>query len=211
MDCLGELGTGMTMADVKTLENIQQWIEGFVDDKSLFANTMPFHDYVPDLKMSLAADMQLWASLLETTGGKLELSKCFYYILSWKFDYNGKPVPLNINDQLYFIFPITVQDSTTGKDVTIRQYEVHSPPRALGVWKTMIGGESDHLEVLQGRSDHMGALIGTANITRHEARVAFNSIYTTMMTYSLSACSFKRTKLYNLQSHGVGKFLPAMG
>jgi hypothetical protein len=32
-----------------------------------------------------------------------------------------------------------------------------------------------------------------------------------MMTYSLSACSFKDTELYNLQSHAVGKFLPAMG
>jgi hypothetical protein len=32
MDGLGELGTGMTMADVKTLETIQQWIEVFVDD-----------------------------------------------------------------------------------------------------------------------------------------------------------------------------------
>jgi hypothetical protein len=82
MDCLKELGTGMTMADVTTLETIQQWIEGFVDDTSLFANTVPFEDNLPDLKVNLASDMQLWASLLEATGGKLELSKCFYYIMS---------------------------------------------------------------------------------------------------------------------------------
>jgi hypothetical protein len=69
---------------------------------------MPFQDNLPDLKMILALDMQLWASLLEATGGKLELSKCFYYIMSWKLEHNGKPIPLNINEQFDSISRITV-------------------------------------------------------------------------------------------------------
>jgi hypothetical protein len=36
---------------------------------------------------------------------------------------------------------------------------------------TMIGDESDHLEVLQGPREHMGALIGTADITHNQSRV----------------------------------------
>jgi hypothetical protein len=211
MDCLAELGTGMTMADVTTLQTIQQWIEGFVDDTSLFANTIPFKDNLPDLKTNLAHDMQLWASLLEATGGKLELSKCFYYILSWKFDHNGKPIPMNISEQSQFVSPITVKDSATGMDIEIRQSEVNTSHRTLGVWKTMVGDESDHRAVLQDRSDQMGTIVGTAHLTRHQARVAYNSIYTPMMAYSLSACSFKETELDNLQTHAIGKFLPAMG
>jgi hypothetical protein len=211
MDCLKELGTGMTMADVTTLETIQQWIEGFVDDTSLFANTVPFTDNLPDLKVNLASDMQLWASLLEATGGKLELSKCFYYILSWKFDHNGKPIPMTIGEQSAYVSSITVNDSETGEDIEIRQSEVDQSHRTLGVWKTMVGDESDHRGVLQERSDQMGGILGTANITRHQARVAYNSIYTPMMTYSLPACSFKETELDNLQTFAIGKFLPAMG
>jgi hypothetical protein len=56
------------------------------------------------------SDMQLWASLLEAMGGKLELSKCFYYILSWKFDHNGKPIPMTISKQSAYISSITVKD-----------------------------------------------------------------------------------------------------
>jgi hypothetical protein len=211
MDCLVDIGNGMTMADVKTLETIQQWIEGFVDDTSLFANTVPFTDSLPDLKTNLATDMQLWASLLEATGGKLELSKCFYYIMSWKFDHNGKPIPMNIREQSESISPITVKASKSAKVIEIRQLEVETSHRTLGVWKTMVGDESDHRRVMQGRSDHMGALIGTAHMTRHQARVAYNSIYTPMMNYSLPACSLKETELDNLQTHAVSKFLPAMG
>jgi hypothetical protein len=37
MDCLAELTGGMTMSDV-TWDKIQQWIDGFVDDTSLFVN-----------------------------------------------------------------------------------------------------------------------------------------------------------------------------
>jgi hypothetical protein len=40
MDCLSELGGGMTMVDVSTNNSIQQWIDGFVDDTSLFANLL---------------------------------------------------------------------------------------------------------------------------------------------------------------------------
>ena len=39
----------------------------------------------------LQHDTQEWEKLVATTGGKLELSKCFYYILQWKFDEEGKP------------------------------------------------------------------------------------------------------------------------
>jgi hypothetical protein len=141
---LKELGTGMTMAVVKTLETIQQWIEVFVDDTSLFANTVPFKDILPDLKMNLASDMQFWASLLEATRRKLELSKCFYYILSWKFDHNGKPIPMTIRKQSSYVSSITVKDSETGNDIEIRQSEVDMSHRTLGVWKTMVGDKSYH-------------------------------------------------------------------
>ena len=38
----------------------------------------------------LQHDAQEWEQLLAATGGKLELSKCFYYILQWKFDEEGR-------------------------------------------------------------------------------------------------------------------------
>jgi hypothetical protein len=40
MDCLSDLGGGMTMSDV-TPDTIQQWIDRFIDDTLLFINLHP--------------------------------------------------------------------------------------------------------------------------------------------------------------------------
>ena len=41
MDCLSDIGDGMTMIDVIGEQAIRQWIDGFVDDTSLFSNLFP--------------------------------------------------------------------------------------------------------------------------------------------------------------------------
>ena len=38
---------------------------------------------------------QWWEQLLFSTGGKLELTKCFYHPILWHFDDEGIPSPLN--------------------------------------------------------------------------------------------------------------------
>jgi hypothetical protein len=88
MDCLSELSGGMTIIDVIDEITIQQWIDGFVDDTSLFANilTSDNDSNTYNLIQQLKKDMIYWKELLEASGGKLELTKCFYYILSLKFD-----------------------------------------------------------------------------------------------------------------------------
>jgi hypothetical protein len=84
MDCLASLGGGMTMNDVHTDNSIQQWIDGFVDDTSLFTNIINQTDNnnIIQLCTQLTRDVTIWNELLEASGGKLELSKCFYYVLS---------------------------------------------------------------------------------------------------------------------------------
>jgi hypothetical protein len=101
MDCLSEMGGGMTMHDVNRENSIQQWIDGFVDDTSLFTNitTHADNNNIIQLCHQLTQDMTIWNELLESSGGKLELSKCFYYLLSWKFDQEGNGIPMTIAEQ----------------------------------------------------------------------------------------------------------------
>jgi hypothetical protein len=91
MDCLSELGNGLAMQDVMgtelLIESLRQWINGFVDDTSLFttiAQNFGNTNAIVELTRRLREDMIAWKDLLETSGGKLELKKCLYYILSWK-------------------------------------------------------------------------------------------------------------------------------
>jgi hypothetical protein len=76
-----------------------QWIESFVDDTSIFANLDLGHSNLEVLLLKIQSDGQMWEQLLHPTGGELELSKCFYYNLSWKWDGNGNPVQQTIEEQ----------------------------------------------------------------------------------------------------------------
>jgi hypothetical protein len=123
MDCLSELGGGMTMSDVMD-ETIQQWIDGFVDNTSLFVNIAPGDQDTNDVKRLhnlLRHDMIMWKELLEASGGKLELSKCFYYVMAWRFDDNGTPYPIAITEQRTMSNTISIPEGNTSENTTIEQ------------------------------------------------------------------------------------------
>jgi hypothetical protein len=83
----------------KNNKKIRNWIDGFVDDTSLFTNLDYGKRNLEQLKKRGKYDGQLWEGLLSTSGGELELQKCFYYILSWKWDHDGNAKPENIKEQ----------------------------------------------------------------------------------------------------------------
>jgi Reverse transcriptase (RNA-dependent DNA polymerase) len=75
MMILEENANGMEVHDIlKNKGKITQWIEGFVDDTSLFINNGFEDDDIINLKQKLREDGTWWAGLLAATGGKLELS-----------------------------------------------------------------------------------------------------------------------------------------
>jgi hypothetical protein len=79
-------------------------------------------------KMEQAA--QWWEQLLSTTGGKLELSKYFFYLMYWTFDNEGiahtiQPTDLNQD--------ISLIDSKTKETVTINVLATSESHKTLGV------------------------------------------------------------------------------
>jgi hypothetical protein len=49
----------------------------------------------------MQSDAQLWGNLLHVSGGALEISKCNYYVMYWKFKPSGIPtLTININTTL---------------------------------------------------------------------------------------------------------------
>jgi hypothetical protein len=45
-----------------------------------------------------------WAQLLGVTGGALEMVKCLYHLLSWKFAANRAPVLASSQEDLRFLY-----------------------------------------------------------------------------------------------------------
>ena len=108
-------------------------IIGFVDDKRQYTN-----DWKSKLLLTVANKLQLvtqnWDRLLYTSGGKLELSKCAWYCISWKF--NPGVTPKIFNNTSY---EIALIDSATTLPHAITELIVHSPLKYLESESTPLG------------------------------------------------------------------------
>jgi hypothetical protein len=99
MTLLQKMASGMTIEGISPEDKeIIQWIEGFVDNTSIFTNTDFEETDIKVLREKLKNDGTIWSGLLKATGGKLELKKCFYYLLGWKWNINGTAIPMTIRE-----------------------------------------------------------------------------------------------------------------
>jgi hypothetical protein len=148
IDSLAQLGQGMTMKEILGDRTLRQWIDGFVDDTSLFINLLGLlgdPNDVVRLTEKLRQDMLFWKELLEASGGKLELPKCFYYILAWKFDAKGNPYPMTILEQRTIADQIHINDTTTNEIIPIMQKEGTKGHQTLGCYKSINGNDEDEM------------------------------------------------------------------
>jgi hypothetical protein len=124
MDCLFQLGNCMTIKDVVGRRTLRQLIDGFVDDTSLFTNLLNSiieSNDIKELTSRLRHDMIAWKEFLVALGGKLELTKCFYYILTWKFDSKINPIPTTISDQGQVANQINIPETFSNSIIQIQQ------------------------------------------------------------------------------------------
>jgi hypothetical protein len=151
IDCLAQLGNGLTMKKIIGNLTLQQWIDGFVDDTSLFTNLLDLLGEPNDVRLlttKLCQDLMFWKELLEASGGKLELPKCFYYVLAWKFDSKGNPYPMSIAEQRNLVDQIHITDSSTNQTIPIQQKEVSKGHKTLGCYKSIIENEDNEIQFL---------------------------------------------------------------
>lgn len=212
MDCYEQKANGMSIHDPLRKMNVKQWLEALVDDTSLFTNLSDTYD-VSELVKALEHDAQYWASLLSVSGGCLELSKCFYYVLAWKFNDYGDPEPMTPHDIDAITGRVRVQICEHGKD-TPMPISIKHPDTAhktLGVWKSMTGNDSTHLTALTSRSKNMSSIVSTSGLFPYQADVAILMIYTPAMLYSLPAVNLSEKALDKIQYKALESFVPALG
>jgi hypothetical protein len=162
------------------------------------------------LKERLKYDSSYWAGLLEATGGKLELTKCFYYLLTWKWDRTGNPIPQEIIEQLDNETPITITTST-GITQPIQQRNITESHNTLGAYKSINSNEDDHFKYLLNKSNKYGAMVCTSQFNRRQAKTAYCMSYIPALAYSLASMNLSEDKLNKIQSQAIGNFLQKMG
>jgi hypothetical protein len=137
MNILTKYGNGIQINELDDNDKkLLHWIEGFVDDTSIFTNLDYNDDNINLLREKLEEDGKIWSGLLQATGGKLELKKCFYYLLGWNWDSKGNPYPMT-NKQTDEDNQGIILQTTTDTAIKLEQKDVRTSHKILGVYKNL--------------------------------------------------------------------------
>ena len=151
---------------------------------------------------------QTWEKLLFSSGGALELSKCFYCIIAWKW-IDRIPRMMTIDEM-----PTTQILLTAGYSLERTGIKQHSPEEAhtsLGVWMTPTGGEEAQLDALLEKSNRMAVQVMTSKLNRTETHIASWAVWLPALTYSLGTTTIPVKQLQWIQSKATGTFLAKLG
>jgi hypothetical protein len=181
--------------------------------KHIFAN-IDESDTTPEpseIAHKLQHDARLWERLLQATGGKLELTKCFYYILHWKFDNEGEPSPMTKEELEEKGVAITIQQDDGTHTTTIQHYDCNKAHRTLGLYKTITGNQDEQLKQTKEKSKKTTIAVGAAHLLKDHARIAWNAMYIPAVAYPFVATYMTEKDLVKVENKALMTFLPREG
>jgi hypothetical protein len=138
MECMPEGSTGITTIDPVLMTVIQYFTSGFVDDVTLWIGNLARSLHggeTPEMILQETQQaIQWWEGLLHATGGKSELSKCFFYMQYWVFDQEGYARALTPAE---FPMKVIIMDSETGEPIELEVRDCSKSHKTLGATTTM--------------------------------------------------------------------------
>jgi hypothetical protein len=209
MNCMEEKSDGTLLRSPFTEhEKILQRITGFVDDVTHWYSLTDKNGNIEDMIEDLTIAAQWWEQLLNSSGGKLELSKCFYYLIYWEYNDEGIPAMRHIrNDQ----YKVTIKDSETNETFTIDSKSCDLSHKTLGVMECPNGNYKDEYSRLMKKSQSFAQRISQNNISRREAHVLYRTTYIPSMRYSMSIGTFNLEQTKKIQGITTQHFMANMG
>jgi hypothetical protein len=148
---------------------------------------------------------QEWERLLFSTGGALNLSKCFWFILSWRWNHHHAVCDTSetLPGALYM---------TSGKDTSsyteIKRVELHESYRTLGVHISPNGSSAGALTVLTDITIGYNAHITASTINRAEAFASFAQHLLPKLRFQMPVLSLTQTQWNKLSTIALAAFLP---
>jgi ribonuclease HI len=192
--------------------NQNKWyMIGFVDDTNGQVNQF-IEDERPDTLATMHHRTQenatTWARLLGVTGGALELQKCSYHVMSWKFTVQGAPVlatcPLEYQN-------LEVTDPLTARSHTLLYLPPHTAHKTLGHYKEPAGTQVAQFRQLSQKSDDITRFLWTSPITRSETLLFYNACYLPSISYPLTCSYFSRQQLEKVQRRAMAIIVARSG
>ena len=178
----------------------------FVDDSDINESDPWNRKTVEELLQELRQDAQRWAELLQASGGKLELTKCFYFLLIWLFKPDGTPMPTP-KSQLPYKLILKDGDS----EVEITHKCVSETSVTLGKSRSPDGTTTAQVARLKEKSDSYALLISSETVTEDQATLAYRANCLPSMNYNLQCSAINQQDSSDIRSKAKAVFLTKQG
>jgi hypothetical protein len=207
-DCHNQRSYGANYSSPDGSIKFKTSMTGFVDDTKGQVNDMdsPYPLPLHELLAHMQADAQLWGDLLHVSGGALEIPKCNYYIMQWKFLPSGIPV---LDSDIETVLHIAQGDRTAS--VTITNDAITIAHKTLGTWKSAARDQVKQTKVLEHKSNQYARTMMASPVTRVDNWTAYYAIYLPKMTFVLPTCYISEKKLDKIEQRAVGATLTKGG
>jgi hypothetical protein len=183
----------------------------FVDDVSNYTNRFVSWLHEPPALEEIAEvlhhDSQTWERLLWTSGELLNLLKCAYYILAWKFDAEGRPSPISKCD----LPAVQLSSGNSPGTAPMTQLNFDETRRYLGnILSTDMQMKDASAALLQtSRSFASGILC--SKLSKRDSWVAYFAVFVSSVVYSLPITHLSKTTLRKIQSVAIRTCLMKTG
>ena len=212
MKCMRAKSDGARFFDPYREIVIHKISSGFVDDithlVNSFLQSLQGDDSLQELARQTTTTAQWWEELLHATGGKLELQKCFFYMMYWEFDREGVARLTKTEEAAC---EVKIRDSESGSDVHIEQKDCNEAHKTLGAMETPSGNYVPEVNRLVEKAQAIAQRISTATINRHEAHTIYRSMYLPSVNYSFPAGILSLKEAERVQGAPIQALLSAMG
>ena len=205
-------GSKITSPD-KRIE-FEQWLSSFIDDNKMmlsFKNGETYENIIKQCQKSL----QIWETLLNITGGAVELRKCFITILQYDMStsykwYNTTPGVPNLlqvsKDKSQCI--ITREGE---KGVLIRQQKLTEGVRLLGIMAAADGTYNQEYAVRLEKSRELAGRLQVSPLSIALSWQAYYCRWKPAITYCLPITTFTASECKKIQSPFFNALLPKLG
>ena len=186
-------------------------VKMFIDDATNSTNR--FKDWLHSppsadtLLQMLQHDAQTWERCLFTSGGLLNLGKCLFYLMLWRFDSEGRASLVPATE----LPDMTLTSGYSSQPSMIRPTNCSDPHKYLGDTMAPNLQMKSALNILQEKVRQYSTRLLTGNIDRRDTWIAYFAVLIPGLTYTLSVSHHRIGTLDKLQSPATRATLLRLG